>query len=45
MQAGISRSMVLPSAQPLLNQKYAICAFYSVAASLISRKLLNKLQI
>lgn len=37
MQAGISRTMVLPSAQPLLNQKFAICAFYSVAPSSISR--------
>jgi GNAT superfamily N-acetyltransferase len=40
MQAGISRTMVLPSSQPLLNQKYAICAFYSVAPSSISRKSL-----
>ncbi|CSI95574.1 acetyltransferase [Vibrio cholerae] len=27
--------MVLPSAHPLLNQKFAICAFYSVAPSSI----------
>jgi GNAT superfamily N-acetyltransferase len=40
MQAGISRTMVLPSTQPLLNQKYAICAFYSVAPSSISRETL-----
>jgi GNAT superfamily N-acetyltransferase len=40
MQAGISRTMVLPSAQPLLNQKFAICAFYSVAPSSISREIL-----
>lgn len=40
MQAGISRTMVLPSAQPLLNQKFAICAFYSVAPSSISRETL-----
>lgn len=40
MQAGISRTMVLPSSQPLLNQKYAICAFYSVAPSSISRETL-----
>ncbi len=40
MQAGISRTMVLPSSQPLLNQKYAICAFYSVAPSSISRESL-----
>lgn len=38
MQAGISRTMVLPSSQPLLNQKYAICSFYSVAPSSISRE-------
>lgn len=40
MQAGISRTMVLPSSQPLLNQKFAICAFYSVAPSSISRETL-----
>ena len=40
MQAGISRTMVLPSTQPLLNQKYAICAFYTVAPSSISRNTL-----
>ncbi|WP_119395662.1 GNAT family N-acetyltransferase [Salinibius halmophilus] len=40
MQAGISRTMVLPSAQPLLNKKHAICAFYSVAPSSISREAL-----
>lgn len=41
MQAGISRTMVLPSAHPLLNQKFAICAFYSVAPSSISRETLS----
>lgn len=40
MQAGISRTMVLPSLQPLLNKKYAICSFYSVAPSSISRETL-----
>lgn len=40
MQAGISRTMVLPSEQPLPNQKFAICAFYSVAPSSISRETL-----
>lgn len=45
MQAGISRTMILPSNQPLLNQplsnpKYAICAFYSVTPSSISRETL-----
>lgn len=42
MQAGISRTMVLPSSQVLLNKKYAICAFYSVAPSSISRETLPK---
>lgn len=40
MQANISRTMVLPSAQSLLNGKYTICAFYSVAPSSISRETL-----
>lgn len=40
MQAGISRTMVLPSTAPLLNQKYPICAFYSVAPSSICRETL-----
>ncbi len=40
MQAGISRTMVLPSSQALLNGKYAICAFYTVAPSTISRETL-----
>lgn len=40
MQAGISRTMVLPGTAPLLNQKYPICAFYSVAPSSISRETL-----
>jgi len=40
MQAGISRTMVLPSKIPLLNKKYAICPFYSVASSSISRETL-----
>lgn len=44
MQAGISRTLVLPSAQPLLNQKYAICTFYSVAPSSISREKLPEQQ-
>lgn len=35
MQAGISRTMVLPSILPLLNKKYPICSFYSVAPSSI----------
>lgn len=40
MQAGISRTMVLPAAIPLLNEKYQICAFYSVAPSSICRETL-----
>jgi hypothetical protein len=40
MQAGISRTMVLPSKIPLLNKKYAIFSFYSVAQSSISRETL-----
>jgi len=40
MQAGISRTMVLPSKMPLLNKKYPICSFYSVAPSSIGRETL-----
>lgn len=40
MQAGISRTMVLPSKIPLLNKKYPICSFYSVAPSSICRERL-----
>ena len=40
MQAGISRTMILPSKMPLLNKKYPICSFYSVAPSSISRETL-----
>lgn len=40
MQAGISRTLVLPSLQPLENNQYAICAFYSIAPSSISRETL-----
>ncbi|QUX92044.1 GNAT family N-acetyltransferase [Marinomonas sp. A3A] len=42
MQAGISRTMVLPAVQPLLNKKYPICSFYCVAASSIGRETLPK---
>ncbi len=42
MQAGISRTMVLPTQRPLLNQKYPICSFYSVAPSSICRETLPK---
>ena len=40
MQAGISRTMVLPASTPLINQKYPICAFYTIAPSAISRESL-----
>lgn len=40
MSAGISRTMVLPSAHPLLNQQFAICAFYTVAPSALARETL-----
>lgn len=38
MQAGISRTMVLPGAECLPNQKYPICAFYSIAPGSIDRE-------
>lgn len=44
MQAGISRTMVLPGLQPLPDQKLPICAFYTVAPSTISRDILPKAQ-
>ncbi len=40
MQAGISRTMVLPALSPLPNKKYPICAFYSIAPSSINRETL-----
>lgn len=40
MQAGISRTMVLPTQVPLLDHKYPICAFYSVTPSSIVRETL-----
>lgn len=40
MQAGISRTMVLPANVPLPNQKFPICSFYSIAPSSISRETL-----
>lgn len=42
MQAGISRTMVLPASAPLPNQKYPICSFYSIAPSSICRETLPK---
>ncbi|WP_257294286.1 GNAT family N-acetyltransferase [Endozoicomonas sp. YOMI1] len=42
MQAGISRTMVLPASNPLPNQKIPICAFYSIAPGSICRDTLPK---
>ncbi len=42
MNAGISRTMVLPALSPLPNQKLPICAFYSIAPSSICRETLPK---
>ncbi|PKG38336.1 GNAT family N-acetyltransferase [Psychromonas sp. Urea-02u-13] len=42
MQAGISRTMVLPGSMPLPNQKHPICSFYSIAPSSISHEALPK---
>jgi len=48
MQAGISRTMVLPATSLLDNDKQAICSFYTIAPGAIARKnlpvsLANKL--
>ncbi len=40
MQSGISRTMVLPAQKPLLDGKYPICAFYTIAPGSISRQSL-----
>ena len=40
MQAGISRTMVLPALLPLPTQKYPICSFYSIAPGSICRDTL-----
>lgn len=40
IDAGISRTMVLPAQTTLLNHKQPICAFYTIAASSISREQL-----
>lgn len=40
MQAGISRTMVLPATMLLPNNKLPICSFYTVAPSSISREIL-----
>ena len=45
MTVGISRTMVLPTIEPLPNGKKGICAFYTIAPSSISRQSLpEKLQ-
>ncbi|OED41207.1 GNAT family N-acetyltransferase [Endozoicomonas sp. (ex Bugula neritina AB1)] len=40
MQSGISRTMVLPSQKPLLDGKYPVCAFYTIAPGAIARQSL-----
>lgn len=42
MEAGISRTMLLPASVPLPNGKYPIYAFYTIAPSSISRETLPK---
>ena len=42
MQAGISRTMVLPASNPFPNQKIPICAFYSITPGSICRDTLPK---
>lgn len=40
MEAGVSRTMLLPASNPLPSGKLPICAFYSIAPSSISRETL-----
>ena len=40
MQVGISKTMILPDISPLENDKYKICAFYTIAPSSIKRESL-----
>ena len=40
MKAGVSRTMILPSASLLPNGKYSICSFYTIAPSSIKRNTL-----
>lgn len=42
MEAGISRTLVLPASQPLPDGKLPICAFYTIAPSTIRRETLSK---
>lgn len=37
MEAGISRTMLLPASPPLANSKLPICSFYTIAPSSIKR--------
>ena len=37
MDAGVSTTMVLPASKPLPNDKYPICAFYTITPSSIKR--------
>ena len=40
MEAGISRTMLLPASVPLPDGRYPICAFYTIAPGSISRETL-----
>lgn len=40
MQVGISKTMILPDKSPQENNKYRICAFYTIAPSSIKRESL-----
>ena len=42
MEAGISRTLVLPASQPLPDGKLPICAFYTIAPGTIRRETLPK---
>ena len=42
MKVGVSKTMVLPALEPLPNQKYPICSFYTVAPSSIQRETLPR---
>ncbi|GMQ97214.1 MAG: GNAT family N-acetyltransferase [Gammaproteobacteria bacterium] len=40
MEAGVSRTMVLPASQPSADGKFPICAFFTIAPSAIERSTL-----
>jgi len=40
MEAGVSRTMLLPASNPLPSGKYPICSFYTIAPGSISRETL-----